>query len=104
MKKIKNKWINKNFFKRKKKFFLTESASHVCVLSRVQLFATPWIVACQAPVYGILQARALERVPVPSPQGTFPTQGLNPHLCLLYGQAASLQLGHLGSQSVWHTW
>ena len=33
------------------------------LLSRVQLFATPWTVACQAPLStGILQARILEWV------------------------------------------
>ena len=41
----------------------------VCVhaLSHVQLFATPWTVAHQAPsVHGILQARVLEWVAMPS--------------------------------------
>ena len=39
----------------------------VAQLSRVRLFATPWTVACQAPlsVHGILQARTLERVVIP---------------------------------------
>ena len=37
------------------------------VLSRVQLFATPWTVAHQAPLsMGILQARILEWVAMPS--------------------------------------
>ena len=35
----------------------------VCLLSHVQLFATPWTVALQAPLYmGILQARIPECV------------------------------------------
>ena len=55
-------------------------------------------------VHGILQARVLERVAMPSPQGIFATQRLKPRLlCLLYGQADSLPLGHLGSQYVSHT-
>ena len=38
-----------------------------CVLNRVQLFATPWTVACQAPLsLWILQARILEWVALPS--------------------------------------
>ena len=37
----------------------------VCMLSRVQLFATLWTAACQAPlVHGILQARVLEWVAI----------------------------------------
>ena len=44
-----------------------------CMLScfsRVQIFATPWTVACQAPLsMGILQARILEWVAMPSSRG-----------------------------------
>ena len=52
----------------------------VCVraraLSRVQLFATPWTVAHQAPsVYGILQARILEWAAMPSSRGSSPLRG-----------------------------
>ena len=40
-------------------------------LSHVKLFATPWTVACQAPLsMGILQARMLERVAMPSSRGS----------------------------------
>ena len=55
------------------------NAQCCAVLSHVQLFATPWTVACQAPLsMGSLQARitcchALL-------QGIFPTQGSNPGL------------------------
>ena len=46
----------------------------MCMLShfsRVQLFATPWTVACQAPLsMGILQARILEWVSMPSSRGS----------------------------------
>ena len=44
----------------------------MCVLSRfshVWLFETLWAVACQTPVYGILQARILERVAMPPSRG-----------------------------------
>ena len=40
--------------------------------SHVQLFATPWTPACQAPLsVGILQARILEWVAMPSSRGSF---------------------------------
>ena len=47
----------------------------VCVrthsLSHVRLFATPWTVVLQAPLsLGILQARILEWVPMPSSSGS----------------------------------
>ena len=69
------------------------------LLSRVQLFAwTPWTVAHQAPLsMGILQARILESVAMPSSRGIFPTQGSNPGLlhyrqilCCLSQQGNSL--------------
>ena len=57
-----------------------------CVLSHLshaQLFVTLWTAACQAPLStGILQARTLELVAIPSLQGIILTQGSNP--CLLY--------------------
>ena len=44
-------------------------------------------------VHGILQARILEWVAMPSSRGIFLTQGLNPHLlCLLHWQVSSLPL------------
>ena len=47
----------------------------VCALSRVQLFATPWIVARQAPLsMGILQARILECIAISYSRGIFPTR------------------------------
>ena len=49
------------------------------LLSRVQLFATPWTVSRQAPLsMRILQARILEWVAMPTSRGIFPTQGSNP--------------------------
>ena len=47
----------------------------LCRFSHVQLFATLWTVA-----HGILQARILEWVALPSFRGIFLTQGLNLHL------------------------
>ena len=49
------------------------------LLSRVQLFETPWTVSHQAPLSTrILQARILEWVAMPSSRGMFPTQESNP--------------------------
>ena len=69
-----------------------------CVLSHIQLFATPWTVACQAPLsMEISQARILEWVAIPTP-GDLPDPGSNPHLfCLLHWLADSLPLSHLAS-------
>ena len=54
----------------------------VKLLSRVQLFATSWTIACQAPqsVHGIFQARVLEWVDISFSRGIFLTQGSNPGL------------------------
>ena len=49
-----------------------------CVLSRVRLFATAWTVTRQAPLsMGILQARNLDWVAMPSP-GDLPDPGIEP--------------------------
>ena len=46
----------------------------VCLLSHVRLFATPWTVACQAPLsMGILQARILVWVAMPSSRSIYTT-------------------------------
>ena len=74
------------------------------VLSRVQLFATPWTVAHQAPLsMGFSQARILEWMDSHSLlQRIFPTQGSKPGLphCrqILY------QLRHTGSLSRQAEW
>ena len=71
----------------------------MCVLlSCVWLFATPWAVACQAPLFmGFPRQEYWSGLPYPSPR-IFPTQGLNLHLLhLLHWQAGSLPLRHLGS-------
>ena len=67
------------------------------MLSRVQLFATPWTVARQGPLsMGFSSREYWSGLPCP-PEGTFPTQRRNPHLlCLLLWQARSLPLSHLG--------
>ena len=50
----------------------------VSVLSHVRLFATPWTVACQAPLsMGILQARILSGLPCPPP-GDLSNLGIEP--------------------------
>ena len=69
---------------------------HACVLShfsRVQLFATPWTVAHQAPLsMGFSRQEYWSGLPLPSP-GNPLTQGLNLLLlCLLHWQAGSLPL------------
>ena len=65
-------------------------------LSPVGLSATTWTVALPGyPVHGMLQARILEWVSIPSSRGIFPTQGLN--VDRQYRQAGSLPLSHLGS-------
>ena len=49
------------------------NAVYVCVLTRispVRLFANPWTVAHQAPLFMILQARILEWVVMPSSRGS----------------------------------
>ena len=77
-----------------------------CVLSR---FSCVWLcnpMDCSSPdssVHGILQARILEWVAMPSSRGIFPTQGLNVRpSCLLHWQAGSLPLCHLGKPQI-HT-
>ena len=63
--------------------------------------ATPWTVTCQAPLSMQFYRQEYWRGLSFLLQGIFPTQGLNPHLlCLLYWQAYSLPLSHLGS-SYW---
>ena len=52
----------------------THTHTHVhacCVLSCIRLFATPWTVAKGSSVHGILQARILEWVAIPSYRGSY---------------------------------
>ena len=70
------------------------------LLSRVQLFVTPWTVAHQAPLsMGFPRQEHWSGIPFPSP-GSLPNSGIKPiSLHLLQWQADSLPLGHLGSLS-----
>ena len=44
--------------------------TYICILY-IYIFVTPWSVACQAPLFmGILQARILEWVAMPSSRGS----------------------------------
>ena len=64
-------------------FFLTcyINRTGMCMPSHVRLSATPWTVACQAPLSaGFYRQEYWSRLPFPSP-GDLPDQGLN--LCLL---------------------
>ena len=67
----------------------------VCVLSRVQLFATPWTVPCQAPLStGFLRQDYWSGLPFPPPRD-LPNPGTEPNSPAL--QADSLPLSHQGS-------
>ena len=73
---------------------------HVYILSRfssVQLFATPWTVACQAPLsMEFFRQEYWSGLPCPPP-GDLPDQGWNPRLlCVLHLQAGSLPLAPPG--------
>ena len=74
---------------------------HAPLLSPVQFFATPWIVACQIPCPWDSSGKNTRVGCYFLLQGLFPTQGLNPHLPdllhFLHWQEDSLPLGHLGS-------
>ena len=69
-------------------------------LSHVQLLATPWTVAHQAPPsMGFPSQEYWSGLPLSS-QGIFPSQGLNLHLLrLLHWWMDLLQLSYLGSPS-----
>ena len=64
--------------------------------SHVHLFATPWIVACQAPL-SVRFFRQAYQSGLPSPTSRdLPNPGIEPHLlCLLHWQAVSLSLCRL---------
>ena len=90
---VRDKVIGKEWIYLKRNTLHGQSVGHLrrraCMLrhfSHVQFFAIPWTIARQAPLadnpsMGIIQARILEWVTVPSSREIFPTQGLNP--CLL---------------------
>ena len=59
-------WTNRSFVTN-----LRDNAAVVLsCFSRVWLFSTLWTVACHAPVHGVLQARILQWVTVPSSRGS----------------------------------
>ena len=60
------------------KIVQTRVCMHAQSLSRVQLFVTPWIAACQAPLsMGLPRQECWSGVPCPSP-GDLPHPGLHP--------------------------
>ena len=71
------------------------------LLIRVQLFATPWTVALQAPLSMEFPTQQnWNGQPFPS-LGIFPTQGTNPGLlCLLHWQADSVTTEQLGKPTM----
>ena len=57
-----------------------------CVLSHVQLFVTPWTVACQAPLsMGFSRQEYWSGLPFPSP-GDLPNPGIKPESPALAGE------------------
>ena len=57
----------------------------VCLPSRVQLFATPWTVACSQPgfsIHGIFQARILEWVAISSSRGSSQPRDPTRNFCI----------------------
>ena len=79
-------------------------ATHACVLicfSYVLLFATLWTVPHQAPLLGILQARILEWVAMPSSRGySHPKDRTS--VCLLQRWVLYHSLCHLGGNPTDH--
>ena len=104
-----NKWSIaslKNMAKFPRQKWWTKDIKHkylwyvcVCAISCVQLFVNP--LDCTLPassVHGIFQAKILEWVAISSSRGSSLIQKRNPCLlCLLFWQAYSLPLCHMGS-------
>ena len=94
---LEDKWHQRSTFYT---FVSTYISLCVCVklLSCIWLFATPWTVACKAPLSMGFSRQKYWSGSHFLLQGIFPTQGLN--LCplrLLYWQVGSLPLCHPGS-------
>ena len=71
----------------------------MCVLSRVQLFAIPWSVACQAPLSMEFSGKNTGVFPTPE---DLSEPGIEPaSLNLLHWQADSLPLYYLGDLKNW---
>ena len=76
--------------------------SKVQSFSHVQLFATPWTVACQAsPPMGFSKQEYWSGLPFPSP-GDLPDPGIEPTFPAW--QVHSLTLNHLGSPEWMGLW
>ena len=80
---------------------ITERIFFVVVLlsyfSRIQLFATSWIIAQQAPLFmGILQARTLEWVAISFSRGSFQPRDGTCVSCLFHWEVGSLPLAPAG--------
>ena len=78
---------------------------YVCMLSHfspVWLFVTPWTIIHQAPLsMGILQARILEWVAMPSSIGSSPPRDQTCDSYILHWQADSLPLAPPGKPMAW---
>ena len=76
---------------------------HVCMLSRVQLFSTPWTVVRTAPMsMGILQARMLEWVVISSSRGSsWPRDGSCISCALAGGFFTVEPPGKLYAYTIW---
>ena len=73
----------------------TDSITHGCMLSHVQLIATQWTVACQSPLpVGFSRQEYGSGLPFPSP-GDLPDPGIEPSSPSW--QVDSLPLSHLES-------
>ena len=73
----------------------------VYMLSRVQLFVTPWTVAHQAPLsMGSPQARILDWIAISFSRGSSQPRDQTHITCLLHRQADPLPLRCLGSHVV----
>ena len=75
---------------------------HAKLLQSCLILCDLWMVACQAPLFmGVLQARILEWVAMPSSKWIFPTQGLNPCSYVpCIGRWVLYHWCHLGSPEV----
>ena len=71
---------------------------HVLLLSRVQLFVTPWTIGCLGPLCGDSPGKNTGVGCHALLQGIFPTQGSNPGL--LHCRQILYQLSHEGSPRV----
>ena len=76
---------------------------HACMLSHVQLFATPWTIACQASLsMEIFKQKYRNGLPFPSPRG-LPEPEVESVSCIsCTGRQILNQLSHWGSSIVYY--